>query len=145
MTLEAPYDPILELTGAACFVRAGDIDWTSALDQSRIRRESVAIGVDRRGARTILRMARGTTLSPRSARRTLRAMGIGVVATYAVWPSLSQPRLIYRSLVMGWWLQRVGLVGGGGGSAVKQRIARSVLASPVLATAHPSEIWVVNP
>lgn len=145
MTPGTPYDPVLESTGAACFVRAGDADWASVVTRARARHESVAIGVDRRGPRTVLRMARGATLSPRRARRALRSMGVCVVATYAVWPSLSQPRLVYESLVLGWWLQRAGVVGGGGGSSVKQRFARSVLASPLLAAAHPSEIWIVNP
>jgi hypothetical protein len=145
MIPSAPFDPILESTGASHFVRAGDSNWISVLEQARIRCESVAIGIDRRGARTLLRMTPGTTLSSRNTRKTLRSMAMRVADKYAVWPSLDQPRLVYRTLILGWWLQRAGVIGGGGGSAVKQRLARSLIVSPVLAAAHPSEVWIVNP
>ena len=139
-----PMDPILVATGASGFVIAGSENWTVEVTHALRNGVRYAVGFDRSVARHLLGSARPRSLNAREVRRRIQSMGAKVIARYAVWPSLHAPRLIYASPITGWWLQRAGIIGGGGRSSRRQRLARSLVAAPVLAVIAPSSIWVVE-
>lgn len=138
------FDPILEATGAASFVLAGSQQWTTELTLALRTGGRIAVGFDRPAVRRLLGSAPPRTLNAKAVRHRLHVLDARVTARYAVWPSLHAPRLIYSSRITGWWLQRTGIIGGGGGSSRRQRLARSLVAAPVIAVVAPSWIWVVE-
>ncbi|MEX1005563.1 MAG: hypothetical protein WD156_09355 [Acidimicrobiia bacterium] len=142
-SIEAATELIVRATGSHAFLAATTTGWAEvapALDKGH----RITLGLDRPLARRALGAASAQTLTPREVRNLLIAVGGRVVKTYAVWPSLSTPRLIYQSSITAWWLQRAGIIGGGGTSFSRQRLARSLVAAPVIAFCHPSELWVVE-
>ena len=137
------FDPILEMTGAAVFLRAGDPGWNHIIEQVLEAGGRVAIGVHRSVLRKGERFKKQKSLRGGRLRRDLERRGIRIAAQYAVWPSLDAPRIIYRSPVTGWWLQRAGVIGGGR-TGYGQALARSLPAAPIVALSHPFSIWVVD-
>jgi hypothetical protein len=137
------FDPILEITGAAVYLRAGDPSWIPVIERALEAGDRVAIGVHRSVLLKRERFKTQKSLRGGRLRRDLERRGIRIAARYAVWPSLDAPRIIYRSRVTGWWLQRAGVIGGGRTGYV-QALARSLPLAPIVALAHPCSIWVVD-
>jgi hypothetical protein len=78
--------------------------------------------------------------------RTLRRQGVEVRSRYAIWPSVTAPRVAieagnYRSLR---WIQRSGVLGGGGRSLVLRALARSFLFTPFAFVLAPGVALVVR-
>ena len=73
-----------------------------------------------------------------------RDAGLETVATYTVWPSSGLPRVAYpvdnyRAFR---WLQRTGVIGGGGGRIWARLLARSRFTTPLLWALAPGMILV---
>lgn len=137
-------DVIAEVTGCRETVIAGSPDWLSRVELALDLGQNVAVGVDHPWARRLFGSTRGAALAAKPAKRALEARKLGISARYAVWPSAETPALIYRSPITGWWMQRAGIIGGGGRSSRRQWLARSWLAAPIVALIRPSSVWVVH-
>jgi hypothetical protein len=101
---------------------------------------------ERGGSRAILQLlSRGRWRRTRTPRiplleRALRDAGFEIVARYSVWPSAHTARVVlpagnYPALR---WVQRSGVLGGGGKRLVTRALARSALFTPVSALITPA-------
>jgi hypothetical protein len=101
---------------------------------------------ERGGSRAVLRLlSRGRWNRTRTPRiqlveRALRDAGFEIVARYSVWPSAHTARVVlpagnYPALR---WVQRSGVLGGGGKRLITRALARSAFFTPVSALITPA-------
>jgi hypothetical protein len=107
---------------------------------------NLVLTCERGGSGAILRLlSRGRWRLTRTPRiplieRALRGAGFEIVARYSVWPSAHTARVVlpagnYPTLR---WVQRSGVLGGGGKRLVTRALARSAFFTPVSALITPA-------
>jgi hypothetical protein len=89
------------------------------------------------GARSQARRRRVTAPPPRRVEEALSDAGLRVVGRYRVWPSSKDPRIAWSGSSAAGWMQRSGVLGGGGERILGRAAARSRLVTPLVTFLAP--------
>jgi hypothetical protein len=100
---------------------------------------TLVVTADRSFPQALLRLVshrrwkRRTSPALREVRAMLNESGFEILTEYAVWPSRGKPRVALRasSFRAFNWIQRSGVLGGGGDRVAARALARSALFTPV--------------
>jgi hypothetical protein len=92
------------------------------------------------------RWRRSRSPSLREVRALLLESGFEILTEYAVWPSTGSPRVALRasSIRAFRWIQRSGVLGGGGDRAGARALARSALFTPVAYVLAPRMAFIAR-
>ncbi len=84
---------------------------------------------------------------PAAIRRVLDDLGMVVEHSYTLWPSAASPRLAnpHANRRAFYWLQRSGVLGGGGQRLWARALARSLLFTPLAVVLAPGIALVAQP
>jgi hypothetical protein len=83
------------------------------------------------------RWRRAAGPSPRRVQDVLRRGGLDVIGRYRMWPSSRNPRIASSGSRAAAWMQRSGVLGGGGNRMLMRAAARSRLTTPLVASLAP--------
>jgi hypothetical protein len=89
------------------------------------------------GALSKTRRRRATAPPPRRVEEALRGTGLSVVGRYRLWPSSHDPRIAWSGPRAAAWMQRSGVLGGGGERMLRRAAARSRIITPLVSFLAP--------
>jgi hypothetical protein len=89
------------------------------------------------GALSRARWRRVTAPPPRRVEGALSEAGLRVTGRYRVWPSSQDPRIAWSGSHAAGWMQRSGVLGGGGERILGRAAARSRLVTPLVTFLAP--------
>lgn len=89
------------------------------------------------GALSNARWHRVTAPPPRRVEEALSDAGLRVVGRYRVWPSSQDPRIAWSGSRAAGWMQRSGVLGGGGERILGRAAARSRFLTPLVSFLAP--------
>ncbi len=89
------------------------------------------------GARSKAARRRATAPPRRRVEEALRRTGFSVVGRYRMWPSSQDPRIAWSGWRAAAWMQRSGVLGGGGERLLRRAAARSSLVTPLVSLLAP--------
>ena len=75
--------------------------------------------------------------SPRRLQDALRRGGLDVVGGYRMWPASRNPRVASSGSRAAAWMQRSGVLGGGGNRMLMRAVARSRVVTPLVGSLAP--------
>jgi hypothetical protein len=92
------------------------------------------------------RLKRSRSPSLRKVRALLHESGFEILTEYSIWPSTGSPRVAFRasSFRAFRWIQRSGVLGGGGDRVRARALARSALFTPVAYLLSPRVAFVAR-
>jgi hypothetical protein len=129
--------------------------WRPALTAAMKRvpaKGALVVTADRGLPQALLRLAshgrwkRRRSPALREVTALLHQSGFEICSEYAIWPSTGRPRVALRasSLRAFKWVQRSGVLGGGGDRVVARALARSALFTPVAYLLAPRAAFIAR-
>ena len=128
-----------------------EVEWRAELRKAvDSRAEWFLIAGDRAAALALLKLlpwrkhSGGVGASRATILEAVSSVGLEPISLYSVWPTAGSPRVAYplgakRSFR---WLQRSGVIGGGGSRVWARMLAQSRFATPILSLLAPGIILV---